>query len=210
MLNGDTIFFLGYSGHAYVAVEVAKANGLNILGYFDKSERKNNPYQLDYFGFEKDRKLKDIVKDALVFPAIGSNVIRKESHRILISQDVRQTVLIDPTSSVSNSSNIGKSTLINPKAIINSLVRIGKACIVNSGAIIEHECKIGDYSHIAPGAVLAGNVQIGEGCFIGANATIKQGVRIADNVTIGAGAVVLKDITQEGTWVGNPARLIVK
>ena len=48
---------------------------------------------------------------------------------------------------------------------------------------------------------------IGDNVLIGSNATILP-VDICSNVTIGAGAVVTKDITQPGTYVGNPARRV--
>ena len=40
---------------------------------------------------------------------------------------------------------------------------------------------------------------------IGTNATIMP-VNICDDVVIGAGSVVTKDITEPGTYAGNPAR----
>ena len=210
MLNVDSIYFLGYSGHAYVAIEVAEANELNVLGYFDKTESKTNPFNINYYGYEEDAEFITIVKNSYVFPAVGSNRIRKNLYHTLLAKACKQTVLIAPSAYVSSSSIIEESTLINPNAIVNSLTRIGKCCIINSGVIIEHECSVGNFSHIAPGAVLTGNVNIGENCFIGANAIIKQGVSIADDVIIGAGTVVLNDITEKGTWVGNPAKLISK
>ncbi len=210
MSNIKNIYFLGYSGHAYVAIEVAKANGWKVLGYFDKSERDTNPFHLDYYGHEKDANFKKLVKDDVVFPAIGSNSIRKKLYENLLEKNIKQTVLIDLSAKVSVSAIIEESTLVNAGAIINSLAVVGKACIINSGSIIEHECVIRDFSHVAPGATLAGNVKIGMNCFIGANAVVKEGVTVADDVIIGAGAVVLNNITEKGTWVGNPAKPLSK
>jgi acetyltransferase-like isoleucine patch superfamily enzyme len=48
---------------------------------------------------------------------------------------------------------------------------------------------------------------VGNNVSIGSNATILP-VKICDNVVIGAGAVVTKDITNSGTYVGNPAKKI--
>jgi len=204
------IYFLGYSGHAYVAIDVANSNGFCVEGYFDRHENTENPYDIQYFGNEADIDLKDFVNDCYVFPAMGSNTIRKRLYTLLKQLNINQLVLAHPTAFISNTAVIGESSLINPNVSINALVRIGKACIINTGSIIEHECCIGDYSHIAPGAVLAGNVKIGENCFIGAKSVIKQGVSIADNIIIGAGSVVLKNIEEEGTWVGNPAKQLIK
>jgi sugar O-acyltransferase (sialic acid O-acetyltransferase NeuD family) len=203
-----SIYFLGYSGHAYVAIEVAQANGLSVVGYMDKTESRSNPFKIPYYGYEKDNEFSTWIRDAYVFPAVGDNSVRKKLHQLLIEENTRQITLIAPSAYVSNSVTIGLSTLISPNATINSLSIIGNGCIINTASIVEHECVVEDYTHVAPGAVLAGNVKIGKNCFIGANAVIKQGISIADNVIIGAGAVVLKDIEENGIWVGNPAKLL--
>lgn len=210
MSKNKTIYFLGYSGHAYVAIELAISKGYYVKGYFDRQENSDNPYNIQYFGNEEIIDLKSFVKDGYVFPAMGSNAIRKRLYSLLKESKIKQLVLAHPTAFISDTAVIGESTLINPKVSINALASIGKACIINTGSIIEHECRVGDYSHIAPGAVLAGNVKIGENCFIGAKSVLKQGVSIADNVIIGAGSVVLKNIEEEGTWVGNPAKQLIK
>ena len=210
MLNDKNIYFLGYSGHAYVAIDVAKAGGFNISGYFDKCKSLKDPYNIQYIGNEQELDVRSIVKEAYVFPAIGSNSIRRKLHILLNDLNINQVVLRHPSAFISISAAIGESSLINPNAVVNSFAIIGRACIINTGSIIEHECEIGDYSHIAPGAVLAGNVQVGKNCFVGANSVIKQGITITDDVIIGAGSVVLKNITEKGTWVGNPAKLLIK
>ncbi|MDF4201479.1 acetyltransferase [Maribacter sp. SA7] len=210
MSKNKHIYFLGYSGHAYVAIDVANSSGYYVKGYFDQQENKENPYDIQYFGNEANIDLKDFVNDCYVFPAMGSNTIRKRLHTLLKQLNIKQLVLAHPTAFISDTAVIGESSLINPNVSINALARIGKACIINTGSIIEHECQIGNYSHIAPGAVLAGNVKIGENCFVGARAVIKQGVSIADNVIVGAGSVVLNNIDRKGTWVGNPAKQLIK
>ena len=43
---------------------------------------------------------------------------------------------------------------------------------------------------------------------IGANAVIIGGISIGNNVTIAAGAVVVKDVEDNATVVGNPAHRI--
>lgn len=53
------------------------------------------------------------------------------------------------------------------------------------------------------------STRIGNRVFIGSNATVLP-VTICDDVVIGAGAVVTKDITEPGTYAGNPAKLLRK
>jgi sugar O-acyltransferase (sialic acid O-acetyltransferase NeuD family) len=105
---------------------------------------------------------------------------------------------------------MGDGVMIAANATINPLAEIGRGVICNTSSSIDHECIIGDFTHIAPGAVLCGNVKVGRSTFIGANSVIRQGIIIGNNVTIGAGTVVVKDIPDNSTVIGNPARKLLK
>ena len=88
----------------------------------------------------------------------------------------------------------------------SSCTRIGKGCIINTGATVDHDNQIGDYVHISPGVHLAGTVNIGKGVWLGIGSIVSNNLHVADDCMIGVGAVVIKDITESGTYVGNPAR----
>lgn len=51
---------------------------------------------------------------------------------------------------------------------------------------------------------------IGDGCLIGAGAKVIGDIKIGNNVKIGANAVVLCDVPDNATVVGNPGRIITK
>ncbi len=54
------------------------------------------------------------------------------------------------------------------------------------------------------------NTLVKKGASIGAGAVIVAGVTIGEGAMVGAGAVVTKDIPDGETWVGNPARPLIK
>ncbi|PWH86422.1 acetyltransferase [Brumimicrobium oceani] len=206
MNSNKKIAFIGYSGHAFVCIETAQAMNLDILGYHEFTESKNNPYKLPFLDIEE----KFEQHDAMLFGSIGDNYIReKVYHKIIAVKEGVFTTLQHPSAIVSSTAKIGVNTLISAGVIINPLSEIGIGCIINTGAVVEHECKIKDFAHIAPGAILAGNVTVGERSFIGAGSVVKQGVTIGKDVIVGAGAVVIKDIPDGQTVVGNPAKPIV-
>ncbi len=203
-MSNKKIVIIGYSGHSYVCIEVAIMQGFSIVGYHDILKNFNNPYNLEYLGYEENFDPKNNP-----FIAVGDNHIRRKIYeKFKINNISLNTTLIHPSATISKSSLIEEQTLVSAGVIINPQVKIGVGCIINTGAIIEHDCSISKFSHIAPGAVLAGNVSIGSGCMIGANSVIKQGIRVEDNVTIGAGAVVLKDVNSNTIVAGNPAKQI--
>lgn len=102
----------------------------------------------------------------------------------------------------------GKGCIVCFGTYITVGVELGDHVIVNLNCTIGHDCRIGNFVTISPGANISGNVTIGDLCYIGTNAVIREKISICDNVTIGAGAVVVKNITESGTYVGNPAKKI--
>lgn len=200
------VVIIGYSGHAYVAIETLQHSGYNIIGYIQKEQAITNPYNIDYLGSEERQEVLDRIKDSCFFTAIGDNSIRQKVTEFILKHKIELTTAIHPKANISLNATIEPGVLVCQSASINPFATIKKGCIINTGAIIEHECYIDQYSHIAPGATLAGNVHIGTKSFIGANSVIKQGVKIGSSVIIGAGSVVLNDIGDNEIWYGNPAK----
>lgn len=204
--ESKSVFLFGYSGHAYVIIESLLDLGVEIKGYFDFKVAQKNPYSIRYFGYEKEVDVKSIIGNDLVFPSIGSNLIRAQLIDFFDECQLKQFVVIDPSANVSRTVSIKPSSYIGKNVIVNAQAEIGKGVILNSGCIIEHECKLSDYTHIAPGSVLCGNVYIGKDSLLGANCVVRQNVSICENVIIGAGSVVTSDIKERGVWVGNKLR----
>jgi hypothetical protein len=76
---------LGYSGHGLVVAEAAMKSGLQILGYAEKKELKQNPYQLPYFGDETLNQFTYWKSCSSYILGVGSNEIRAR-----IAENVKQ------------------------------------------------------------------------------------------------------------------------
>ena len=72
------IDIIGYSGHSYVCIEVALLNNIKIESYYDKFEKSNNPFKLNYLG--KESNLNSVNK---TFICIADNKIRKDIYTSL-------------------------------------------------------------------------------------------------------------------------------
>lgn len=202
----DKIAIIGYSGHAFVVLDACKKLGIPVQFYCDRIKiEHNNPYQLIFLGDESSETFNWNGIDKFVL-GIGDNAIRMRvaDQIVRVGKDI--VTVVHPTAVVNDFAHIGKGSFLSSNCVVNTLATVGRNCIINTGAIIEHECMLGDSVHIAPGAVLAGNVTVSAGTFVGANTVIKQGVTIGENVVVGAGSVVIRDIGDNETWVGNPVR----
>ncbi|MBQ0151713.1 MAG: acetyltransferase [Chryseobacterium sp.] len=118
-------------------------------------------------------------------------------------------------STISPKANIGSYDIVIETganildgAIISNSVTIGKAPIIYYNAIITHDCAIGDYVEISPAVKILGRVKIGDYTQLGSNCTILPDISIGNNVIIGAGSVVTKNIPDNCTAVGVPAKVI--
>ncbi|MFD4930816.1 serine O-acetyltransferase [Peribacillus butanolivorans] len=82
----------------------------------------------------------------------------------------------------------------NGSVIVNKKARIGKNCEIHSGV------NIGVHKGQVP--------KIGNNVYIGPGAKIFGGIKIGNNVAIGANSVVTKDVPDNVTVVGIPAKII--
>lgn len=201
------MILIGYSGHAFVVYGILQAAGKKISGYCDVIEKKNNPFKLKYYGTENSDNGILALKHNGFFIAVGDNLLRQKIYENLVPKSlwpgnaIHTAAFIDPSANVA-----AAAVMVSAGAIINPLASIATGVICNTGCIIEHECVVDEFAHIGPGAVLCGNVKIGKTSFVGANAVIKQGIHIGNNVMIGAGAVVVKDVPDNMTVIGVPAK----
>lgn len=108
------------------------------------------------------------------------------------------------------------------RVVIGSNVTIQDNCVIARGTlnetILENGVVIGPLSWIAHGVkvkknvligqsvTVAGSVIVGEGSIIWGNASVRDAIMIGVNCTIGMGAVVVNDVPDNVTVLGNPAR----
>lgn len=193
------MYLYGASGHGKVVAEVAEECGYNIEGYIDEnlSEKKVLNYTV----------LHEVPShDIEVLISIGNNRVRKS----IVDQDQRfnYVKLLHPRAIISKRVKIEEGTIVMPGVTINAVVKIGKHCIINTNASIDHDCIIEDFVHISPNTALAGGVHVGEGTHVGIGVNVIQGINIGKWCTIGAGSVIISDIPDGSTVVGNPGKII--
>lgn len=197
----NRLIIIGASGHGKVIADIAIKNGYSDIVFADDNEEIKEcagfpvVYKTDEAILQKDDKI----------IAIGNAKIRRK-----IQEKTDCVTLIHPMASISRCVEIGKGTVIMAGAVINSDTKIGEGCIINTCSSVDHDCVINDYSHISVGAHVAGNCNIGENTWVGAGAIVSNNIRISDNCMIGAGATVIKDIEVQGTYVGIPAKIVIK
>lgn len=202
------VVVIGAGGHAKVISDIVIKSQDELLGFLDDNLEKGKKVISNYEVIGKTEdclQLKNQDENIEFIIAIGNNKVRKE---ISDKYKLNYYTAIHPSVQIGLDVTIEKGAQILANACINSSAKIGKHCIINTGAIIEHDNIIEDYVHISPNAALGGTVKIGENTHVGIGAVVKNNIGICSNCIIGAGAVVVKNIEDEGTYVGVPAKEI--
>lgn len=197
------LVIIGASGHGKVAADIAELMGYEDIVFLDDDPSIEECHGHSVIGAVSA--LPEVTGD--VFVAVGNTGVRRmlmEVHR-----ERRFPVLIHPNAVIARDVAISGGTVVMAGAVINPGARIGRGCIVNTCASIDHDCVVGDFTHVSVGTHLCGTVTVGRSTWIGAGATVSNNLEIADGCTIGAGAVVVRDIREQGTYVGVPARKVM-
>lgn len=199
--NYPIMYLFGASGHGKVIKDILNANGIKVEAFVD-----DNPNVNECGG-------RTVLHDAMglspMIVSIGVNRIRKMIVERLKANnpDIKFATAIHPSAVISPTAKIGEGTVVMAGAVVNADAVIGNHCIINTGATVDHDCKIGDYCHVAPGVHISGGTHVGDGTWVGVGSSIIQCLNIGKNCMIGAGSVVVKDIPDNVTAFGCPAKV---
>ena len=201
------LILLGAGGHGKVVADIAQLmqKWVNIEFLDDKF-----PVLTHVASWRVSGKLNEFMNlpaDRTDFGVtVGENDLRVKFIQRLLETGLDLPSLVHPTAFINDSIELGDGTVVMSQAAINIDSRIGNGCVINTGATVDHDCILANGVHLSPGGHLAGDVRIGDRSWIGIGATVNCGITIGNDVMVGAGAVVINDIEDGLTVVGNPAK----
>ena len=141
--------------------------------------------------------------------AVGNAKIRKRIvDRYSKSTHIKYATLISTDTKIGIGSDVGEGSMICAGNIITVDAVIGRHNIINLDCTVGHDARLADFVTLYPSVNVSGHVHIGNTTEIGTGTQIIQGISVGSGTIIGAGAVVIRDIEDDVTAVGSPARAI--
>lgn len=202
------VVVIGSGGHAKVVIDILKSDPtVRLAGCTTKApgtEVSGIPVLGD------DSVLPRLYEEGIrhAFVAIGDNRLREKLCRETAEAGFGLVNAISPRAYIAESATLGSGIAVMAGAVIHAEAHIGDYAVINTNASVDHECRIGTACHIAPGSALSGNVTVGTGTLLGTGTKVIDGIRIGAWSVVGAGAAVVRDIPDDCTAVGVPARVI--
>jgi sugar O-acyltransferase (sialic acid O-acetyltransferase NeuD family) len=185
---------------------------LEVLGFIDEDSKLHGKTLSDLpvlGGFEYLLEMQKAKNNLRVVCAVGEPARKKDLVSKARAVGIRNfLVAIHPSCQLSGFVEVGEGAVIAANSIITTQVTINTFVTINLGCTVGHDVVIGDYVTLAPGVHVSGHVILGEGVKLGTGAVILPGVRVGAWTIIGAGAVVTRDIPDNVTAVGVPAKVL--
>ena len=191
---------------------LAISNGhFNVVGYFDdyiqKGSTKGN---LPILG--KTDEIIALFKENQFDYIVCAIGYKHKGFRKMLVESLESTVpfatLIHSTCIIDPSAKIGQGAVLYPGCIVDMNAQVGKHVLMYSACLLSHNSFVGSNSILSPGVKIAGFSKIGESVHLGIGTIVSDTITIVDKTITGAGTVVVKSITEAGTYVGIPSKLI--
>lgn len=195
----------------FLAYHAQEMGDYRPVGFLDDDKSKHNQiiYDLSVIGGVEHilGTQKEIaVAVAIANPSFKSAIVQKlkQNNSILFPS------FIHPRAWLGKKVTYQEGCIIYPGVTINYETRIGRFATINMNAAIGHNCLLEDYTTVSPGVSCGGFTCLGEQGFMGINSCTLQSVNIGKKSIIGGGAVVINNVPDGVTVVGNPGKIIKK
>lgn len=211
-LKDIAIFGVGGFGREVLTL-IQDINGAeptyNIIGFFDDAHHKGeNINGYPTLGTTED--LNRWGKPLCVVVAVGNPITRKKIVEKIANPLVSFPTIIHPSVLIGSKEyvRIGRGCIICAANLITTNIEIGDFVILNLACTVGHDTLIDDYAAFMPSVNISGEVTIRECVYVGTGTKIINQVEIGANAIVGAGAVVAKNLPENCTAVGVPAKVI--
>ncbi len=147
-----------------------------------------------------------VEKNDLFTCAIGDVFAKKKYVDIIKEKDGVFMSIIHPTAMIRHNAKIGEGCIIGANSVIDCDVCLGNFVTIQFNVVIGHDSIIDDWSMIDCFSFTGGFTCIGKSVTLHTGSIVVPKIRIGDESTVNAGSVVIRNVNNSKTVMGNPAK----
>jgi sugar O-acyltransferase (sialic acid O-acetyltransferase NeuD family) len=192
--------------HSWIKLHPEYNKDWAVAGFLD-----DNPAALSLFGnFAMVKALAghQVSESNVYLCALGLPPIKYKCLAPLIEQKAEFISFIHPSATIGERVKFGKGVVICPGASISVDISIGDFSMIGPNTTIGHDGTIGAWCTLCAQCDVTGRVTIGDRVFLGSRVSIIPSKKVGSKSILGAGSVVISDVPEGVTVVGNPARIL--
>ncbi|GHS93033.1 serine O-acetyltransferase [Synergistales bacterium] len=130
--------------------------------------------------------------------------------KLSLNKNIFFPVIKHPTALIASSSVLSEGVVVSAFCIVAPDAKIKQGVFLNWYSSVGHDSVLGDFCSVMPSVNLSGGVTVGDRTLIGVGAKIHQNLKIGSDAVVGMGSIVLSNVPDRCTVLGNPAIIIKK
>lgn len=188
--------------------EDVKNGVIDIKGFLDSKSDAFEGLRGNYPPIISAPENYEIQPDDIFFVAMGDPKWRKHYAEMFESRGAHFYTFISSEAYVNETAEIGEGSYIARWCAISDNVSVGRHVIIHPFSNLGHDAKVRDYGTLLNNVFIGGGAEVGEGSQMSPKSMIIPHKKIGDNVMVGAASVVMRNIKDGLSVLGNPAKKI--
>ena len=150
----------------------------------------------------------EVQPDDVFFVAMGEPKWRKHYAELIESKGGHFYTFISDAAFVNETAQVGEGSYIARWCAVSDNVTLGKHVIMHPYTNIGHDAVVKDYGTLLSDVFIGGYAEVGECSQMSPKSMIIPHKKIGNNVMVGAASVVMRNIKDGLSVIGNPAKKI--
>ena len=192
---------------AHVAEESNGNLRWNIIVFIDDINDAEYVNGYKVYRFDAFRKLAEEQPSEVVI-GIGEPASREKLFDRISKAGLISANIVHPTSDFPSSCSLGKGSVLLNGARVSPNTVIGDNVVINFNCNIGHDCFVGNNSVVSTFVAMGGGSSVGRNTFIGMGSIIRDHISIGNNSIVSMGSHVFKNVPDNVTVFGSPARVM--
>lgn len=201
----------GFGREVYAAVKCSKAykdGEVSITGFLDSKSNAFEGLNGSFPPILCSPEEYEIQPDDIFFIAMGDPMWRKHYAELMKAKGAHFYTFISDSAFVSENAIVGEGSYIGRWCAVSDNVTLGEHVIMHPFTIIGHDAIIKNYGTLLTNVFIGGCAEVGECSQMSPKSMIIPHKRIGNNVMVGAASVVMRNVKDGLSVLGNPAKKI--